>query len=392
MSVGVPTIPTDSPSIFDQLTTLDRRAIVRPDNPPLGIAGFLFDYDSDQMLELMSEITDNPIEDNTSIQDNIALLPERVILKGLIAELTDAGLTFPTPPAQPAPLPLFPGLFPPFAIGANLSFSAQLGALGINAGAQVGIGQNGKLQLTGAVSGALGPFSADAIVRTVTGELGGVIALDANVSAAVNAAINSAVKSISGGNSPTSAAIAAAINSAVGNVIGSALTPDVTALVVQSVNSSISTTTGTNPGPSAAASSSLYQYYLNRAQVQEGETAQNLALGYFYQMWRGRQLFSIETPWGIMSNMAIMGVRAEQPEESKSSTAFSVTFKKIRIARSITVNLGQLAGRNAFQAAADTPAQNGTSGQTPATAEQETSWLRNITGDLRGLQGLPPSP
>lgn len=372
MITPTPTIPTDSPSIYDQLTTLERSAIVRPNNPPRGIAGFLFDYDAEQFLELASEITDNYIEDNTAIADNITLLPERVTLRGLIGELTDQDTTLPTPAPTPAPLPLIPGLFPPFSVAADVSFAPKLGANVANAGAAL------------SVTGAIGPAAADSILRTVNGELSKVISPSQAVQAAVAAAITSAVKTISGGNAPTGAAITAAINTAVGNVIGSSLTPDVTSLIAQSVNSSLSTTSGTNPGPTAGAASTLYEYYQNRSPLQQGETSQGLAVGYFYQMWRARQTFSIETPWGIMNNMAIQNVRAEQPEETKSSTQFSVTFKKIRVAGSVTVNLGQLAGRAVFQATASAPAQNGITGQTPATPAQQESWLHTLVGHVDG--------
>lgn len=372
-----PIIPTNSPSIYDQLTTLDRAAIVRPNNPPAGVAGFLFNYDAEEFIELMSEITDNAIEDNTSLQDNIALLPERVTLRGMIAELTDVGAPPQEVVPQPAPLPLVPGLFPPYAQGVSLSFGKQFGP-GLEA--SVSIGLNSPVAAAASINGAIGPFSSEAVVRTVAGELGGVIPVSNPVLAAINAAMNNAVKSLSGGNAPSSAAISAAISAAVGNVVGSALTPAVDQLITQAVNSSLSTTAGTNPGPSAGAAASLYQYYLNRSPVQPGDTAQSLAFGYFYQMWRGRQLFSVETPWGVINDMAVLSVRAEQPEESRTGTNFSVTFKKIRIAQTVTVNLGQLAGRNAFQAAASTPAQNGNAGQTPATPAQEESWLATLLG------------
>lgn len=372
MITPTPTIPTDSPSIYDQLTTLERAAIVRPNNPPRGIAGFLFDYDAEQFLELMSEITDNYIEDNTAIADNITLLPERVTLRGMIGELTDQNTILPTPAPTPAPLPLVPGLFPPFSIAADVSFAPKLGANVTISGASAAL----------SITGAIGPAAADSILRTVNGELSKVISPAQSVQAAVAAAITNAVKTISGGNAPTGAAITAAINSAVGNVIGSGLTPDVTSLIAQSVNSSLSTTSGTNPGPTAGAADTLYEYYLNRSPLQQGETAQGLAVGYFYQMWRARQTFSIETPWGIMNNMAIQNVRAEQPEETATATQLSVTFKKIRVADSVSVNLGQLAGRAVFQATASAPAQNGITGQTPVTPDQQQSLIHAIAGHI----------
>ncbi len=373
-------IPTDQPSIYDQLTTLSRAAIVRPNNPPRGVAGFLFDFDSDEFMELISEITDNPIEDNTNLADNIALLPERVTLKGLIAELTDRGATAQTQLNVPDPLPLVPGLFPPFSPAANLSFSSGVGMSGLSGDLAVGIGASGAATGAVNVNGAVGPVHADAIVRTVTGELAGVISVSVDVLNAINSAVNNVVKSLANGNAATSGAIAAAINTAVGNIIGSGLTPGVQALVTQSVNSALSTTAGAAPAGPAGAAASLYEYYLNRAQVQPGTSAQGLAQGYFYQMWRARQLFSVETPWGFINDMAILSVRASQPEETKSSTEFTVVFKKIRVARSVTINTGQLAGRNVFQAQAAAPAQQGNAGLTPATPAQESSWAATLLG------------
>ena len=83
-------IPSDQPSIYAAITTLDNKAIVRPNNPPAGIAGFLFDLQADDEIHLQSDITDHYVEDNTAIQDHIALRPEEITLKGLVAELTDA--------------------------------------------------------------------------------------------------------------------------------------------------------------------------------------------------------------------------------------------------------------------------------------------------------------
>lgn len=376
MSKQIPTIQIDEASIYAQLTSLDRAALVRPNNPPRGLAGFLFNYDAEQIMELNAQATDYAVEDNTRLQDNISLMPPIITLRGMIAELTTAIPQDDLPSPVPAPLPLNPALFPPFSPTANLSFGASLGAFGLNAG--VTIGPGGIVSASAVVTGAIGPFSADAIVRTVTSQLAGVINLTAGVSAAVNAAINNAVKSLSAGTAPSSSAITAAILSSVSNVVGTALTPAAASVIAQSVNSSISTTAGTNPGPGAGAASSLYQYYVNRSQVQPGQTAQSLAMGYFVQMYLARQLFSVETPWGIMNNMMLQNVRGEQPEDTKYATNFSITLKHLVIANSVTLNLGQLAGRNAFQASVSVPASNGNASTTPATPAQQESWASTL--------------
>ncbi len=377
-----PILPTDAPSIFAQLSTLDRQAIVSPATPPRGIAGFLFDFDAESFLELTSEITDNPLEDNTMVADGIALMPERITVKGMVAELTDAGTSFPTPPPKPTPLPLFPTLFPPMGPGANLSFGTKVGPLNLAGGLTVGLGADGRIRASASASGRLGPFSADAIVRSVNGQLAGVVSGGASLQAAVGASVNAAMKAITGGNAPATSAITAAVSLAARNVLGPAFTPTISKLIGQSVNASVATVAADTPGPASASAGSAYEYYLNRAPVQPGETRQSAAVGYFLEMWRGRMLFSVETPWGLMESMAILNVRPEQPEDTRTGTNFSITFKKVRIAKSVTVNLGQLAGRTPFQAAASTPAQAGNAGQTPATPTQEESWLRNLTGAI----------
>lgn len=49
----------------------------------------LFDYEGEQQASFKSDITDHYIEDNTSIQDNIALPPVLITTHGYIGELND---------------------------------------------------------------------------------------------------------------------------------------------------------------------------------------------------------------------------------------------------------------------------------------------------------------
>jgi len=70
----------------------------QPQNPPnadgtpsklVQPKSFLFDYEGEQTSDLVSDITDHYIEDNTAIQDQIALNPVRVTTKGFVSELND---------------------------------------------------------------------------------------------------------------------------------------------------------------------------------------------------------------------------------------------------------------------------------------------------------------
>jgi hypothetical protein len=50
---------------------------------------FLFNYEGEQTVTLESDITDHFVEDNTAIQDQIALKPEVVTTHGFVGELND---------------------------------------------------------------------------------------------------------------------------------------------------------------------------------------------------------------------------------------------------------------------------------------------------------------
>lgn len=259
-------VPTDSPSIFDALNTLVLNsaslAIVRPNNPPPGIAGFLFDVVDDDVTELESDITDHFVEDNTPVQDQIALRPETVTVTGQIAELVRRVPTTASVAQVTNPLPNIDGLEPELAPGA----AAQ---------------QEATTQAT----------------------------VDDNAA--------------------------------------------------------------------VASQQSLYGYYGSRLPQQPNQTKQSVVYGYLYQLWKGRQLFSVETPWGFFTNMAILSVSARQSAESKSVSEFSITFKKIRTVRSVTITPGLLAGRATFQQAPIT--QNGTVGQTPLSSAQSNQFFQRIT-------------
>lgn len=65
---------------------LANKYIVKPKNAK-GIGGFLFDHEGETTLRLQAEITDHYAEDNTVINDHVALRPLRMNLRGFIGEL-----------------------------------------------------------------------------------------------------------------------------------------------------------------------------------------------------------------------------------------------------------------------------------------------------------------
>ena len=254
-------IPSDSASIFSVLSAAQTLALVRPSNPPPGLAGFLFDIDGDDLFRMRSQISQHFVEDNTTIQDQIALEPERVVLRRLVAEVVYTKPTVPPISATPNPLPLNPAMQPMLTPGA--------------------------LQL-----------------------------------------------------SASAAAAAASANSAV------------------------------------TSTQSLWGYYVGKAGQQPNQTRQSIVFGYLYQLWLGRQLFTVETPWGVMINMAIETNDMEQPEETATKTECNITFQKIRFAQPAQTTVGQVAGRAAFQQSPMT--QNGTAGSAPVSASEQSSILQQI--------------
>lgn len=60
--------------------------IVRPANL-FGLGGFVFDIERETVLRQNAEITDHYVEDNTAVQDHIAIRPIRLSLRNFVGEL-----------------------------------------------------------------------------------------------------------------------------------------------------------------------------------------------------------------------------------------------------------------------------------------------------------------
>ena len=141
-------------------------------------------------------------------------------------------------------------------------------------------------------------------------------------------------------------------------------------------------TTATNDAQvgSVETAQTLYTVFDRLSGQKPNQTAQQKILSYFYQLWKSRQLFSVETAWGTMNSMAIQNIRAAQTEETKDRSEFRIVFKHMRFAQPVSVNTGQLAGR-AF-AQRSPVVQNGAAGlATPTTAESQ-SLIRKWTKGL----------
>jgi len=94
------------------------------------------------------------------------------------------------------------------------------------------------------------------------------------------------------------------------------------------------------------------------------QNKQQTAFQQFYGYWQNRVLFTVQTPWAVFEDMAIVTLRAIQDAETNVITDFEVTFKMIRKASTSFGSSGSLAGRAATQAA--DLVNQGTSSGTPS--------------------------
>lgn len=69
---------------------------------------------------------------------------------------------------------------------------------------------------------------------------------------------------------------------------------------------------------------------------------------FFYNMWKTRQLCSVETPFAVFENMAIESIRAFQSGETNVISEFVITFKQIQTVSTVVFsgNTGSMMSQN----------------------------------------------
>ncbi len=273
--IVVPTNQTSS--TFDPVALLNssqQQAIIRPMNPPPGIAGWVMDVVGDEEVRLTSNISDHYTDNNTTIQDNIALPPAEITTTGLVAEL----------------------LLTPSAAGAVDSPQNQ-------------------------TQGSLIPIEA----------------------------------------------------------FFPGFTPQAAQIIAQKAAAQI------NNDERILTNNTLAKFQQALSPQEPGQTRQSNAFAFFVQLWKARQLFTVETPWGFFNNMAMASLSGRQGRESRYQTQFTITFKQIRFAGSVVITAGQIVGRAAAYTA---PTVNNNLGvDSGLTPEQAVTEFANIG---RGAFNLPP--
>lgn len=57
---------------------------------------------------------------------------------------------------------------------------------------------------------------------------------------------------------------------------------------------------------------------------------QQKAFNFFYAAYRDRRLFTLQTPWAVLTNMAIQNCRSIQEDRNAHVSSFQIDFKKLR--------------------------------------------------------------
>lgn len=73
-------------NLFTDLTDAFGKYLVAPLNA-FGLGGFVFDIEGEAVTTISTDITDHYLEDNTAVQDHIAVRPKRVTLGNYVGEL-----------------------------------------------------------------------------------------------------------------------------------------------------------------------------------------------------------------------------------------------------------------------------------------------------------------
>lgn len=66
------------------------------------------------------------------------------------------------------------------------------------------------------------------------------------------------------------------------------------------------------------------------------QTKQQIYFGQFFGYQQSRTLFTVQTPWNVFNNMAIMSLKAIQSPDSRMISDFEITFKQLQFAQTIT--------------------------------------------------------
>jgi hypothetical protein len=109
------------------------------------------------------------------------------------------------------------------------------------------------------------------------------------------------------------------------------------------------------------------------------QNLQQQAFQMFYAYRKQRRLFSVQTPWAVFRNCAIMRLKAVQDPETTLITSFEITFKPIQYAKTTSSGTSGLTqGRLTQQSAEGSPANLGDSLGSPTDYTARDLFTRGL--------------
>lgn len=199
-------------------------------------SSLIFHYEAENSIDLVSDITDHYIEDNTAIQDQIALKPEEITVSGFVGELNNVV------PESLLPLKLIADKLLPLSV-----------------------------------------YAPEQSISAITAYNQAKFLYDTAATTARNS--------------------------------------------VQSFNTVFGDNDIATIGGEVPEAFSEVPFSRNNKSLQQ------VMFNQFYGYWFNRYLFDVQTPWGMMENMAIKTLKATQDETTNMITDFRITFKKLRFAQ-----------------------------------------------------------
>lgn len=97
--------------------------------------------------------------------------------------------------------------------------------------------------------------------------------------------------------------------------------------------------------------------------IKPGITKQHQAFNFLRSMMFSKQVFIVDTPYGVLNNMVIESLVFIQPEETSSMSDISVTLKQMRFVEVQTTTINNKAGRAVQQS--QSPTDKGKTGGVP---------------------------
>ena len=104
-------------------------------------------------------------------------------------------------------------------------------------------------------------------------------------------------------------------------------------------------------GPTSITAGETTQQFVSSVNLRT-QNKQQIAFQKFYGYRKARTLFTVQTPWAIFKDCAIMELVATQDAQTQFVSSFRITFKPIQVAYTgLTPNVDQYQGRAYYHAA-----------------------------------------